>query len=380
MHFDKLDRRCANHMLARRLAVQNKDMCVRILAAAEKSNLLSPGSGGVAVAGEDQLVEVYSVATALPKEGQQQQQQQRSAASSDAATLEFVQLMQEGWEALAHAQEILAHTTVRAFTHANSKPEVADAGSAARQNLTTGDGSAVRGRHKFHTQHELALNSRSVNWSCNGFQTASGLDGEGCRRGGTGARYRCQSGCDYDLCQTCWENDEDLNKPSVDDGGDEQVHFHAQTLVGPVDALQTKLEREWTSVYDCSQEQIVLAKRMVRGLFILLRSFVSAVEVETSISISAKPAQPSKTTKPKPVAAVDETASTSHFGAFREPLVLPLPPAATTASGVGPAWQSKQIVSPGTAAPAPSPAPAPALFSFSSSPAPAPASGFDADL
>lgn len=121
----------------------------------------------------------------------------------------------------------------------------------------------------------------------------------------------------------------------MDDGGDEQVHFHAQTLVGPVEALQTKLEREWTSVQACPKEQIVLAKRMVRGLFILLRSFVSAVEVETSISISAKPAEP-KRTKPKPVAAVDENASAAtHFGALRETLLLPLPPTLSIGFDVG---------------------------------------------
>lgn len=134
LHFDKLDRRCANHMMARRLAVRNRDMCLRILAAARKKKTLSPGDGGgVAVAGEQQLeVDNYSVVTSLALEQQQQRSSGSHSTPTDTATLEFIQVMQEGWEALAHAQEILAHTTVRALTHVPTANTADDAPTFCR--------------------------------------------------------------------------------------------------------------------------------------------------------------------------------------------------------------------------------------------------------
>ena len=45
--------------------------------------------------------------------------------------------------------------------------------------------------HHLH-DHQLRLSSSTISWYC-----------DGCRVSGSGARYRCGSGCDYDLCETC---------------------------------------------------------------------------------------------------------------------------------------------------------------------------------
>jgi membrane protease YdiL (CAAX protease family) len=52
-----------------------------------------------------------------------------------------------------------------------------------------------------HPEHEHALlkcRPHLENWACDG--------GNGsCRGGGSGDRYRCVEGCNFDLCQSCWE-------------------------------------------------------------------------------------------------------------------------------------------------------------------------------
>ena len=45
--------------------------------------------------------------------------------------------------------------------------------------------------HHLHA-HQLQLSSRDASWRC-----------DGCRAPARGARYRCVSGCDFDLCDSC---------------------------------------------------------------------------------------------------------------------------------------------------------------------------------
>ena len=128
----------------------------------------------------------------------------------------------------------------------------------------------------------------------------------------------------------------DANKAEGEDAGDQQVHFHAETLLVPVEALQTKMEREWTSEADCPAESMEQARQMVRGLLILLKSFVSAVKVEESVGV---PTNPNKKKREEELRkqraeearlaaeakAKDEAAAVgTHFGAQREALLLPL--------------------------------------------------------
>ena len=56
--------------------------------------------------------------------------------------------------------------------------------------------------HPWHV-HPLAASTKATGWVCDGKHAAGGCRGSGGGRGQ--ARYRCQSGCDYDLCQACWQ-------------------------------------------------------------------------------------------------------------------------------------------------------------------------------
>jgi len=56
------------------------------------------------------------------------------------------------------------------------------------------------GRHPFH-EHALKPCARHSGWSCDGRKAPGGCRGTG---GGSGARWRCADGCDYDLCAACW--------------------------------------------------------------------------------------------------------------------------------------------------------------------------------
>ena len=57
------------------------------------------------------------------------------------------------------------------------------------------------GSHPFH-EHPLQPWSRPSGWSCDGRRAPGGCRGTG--GGGSGARWRCTQGCDYDLCASCW--------------------------------------------------------------------------------------------------------------------------------------------------------------------------------
>ena len=43
-------------------------------------------------------------------------------------------------------------------------------------------------------KHPIARSSRTTPWYC-----------DVCKRSGRGDRYRCQTGCDFDMCGDCWK-------------------------------------------------------------------------------------------------------------------------------------------------------------------------------
>jgi hypothetical protein len=56
-------------------------------------------------------------------------------------------------------------------------------------------------RHSWHCWHIMGIHDES-GWQCDGKDAPGGCQGSG---GGSGTRYRCQEGCEYDLCKSCWE-------------------------------------------------------------------------------------------------------------------------------------------------------------------------------
>lgn len=71
------------------------------------------------------------------------------------------------------------------------------------------------GVHPWHPAHRMEVYTRFTfrGWHCDGADTAQGCKGTG---GGSGTRYRCTGGCDYDLCHACWQISElEASSPSL---------------------------------------------------------------------------------------------------------------------------------------------------------------------
>lgn len=71
--------------------------------------------------------------------------------------------------------------------------------SPSAENELANTGATSEGLHPWHS-HSLARTPNNTNnWSCDGRANKGGCQGTG--GGRNQVRYRCQSGCDYDLCQ-----------------------------------------------------------------------------------------------------------------------------------------------------------------------------------
>jgi hypothetical protein len=107
--------------------------------------------------------------------------------------------------------------------------ELDEAASVAAAAPTT-----IVARHPWHPQHRLMRTGRAGGWRCDGMALPGGCSGGG--GGSGGPRYRCQNGCDFDLCQACWdspkESDEgnDSSSPCTELGSDDEddgrLSFH----------------------------------------------------------------------------------------------------------------------------------------------------------
>ena len=86
------------------------------------------------------------------------------------------------------------YTQYRSYcVHSMRKPSTVPGSWAGRASSNLGVASRI-------LRVKLQLSSLTSGWSCDGADTPGGCRGGG---GGSGARFRCSEGCDFDLCQAC---------------------------------------------------------------------------------------------------------------------------------------------------------------------------------